>query len=280
MSADRVEGSLPAAVYHEQDAISKSKADTFRRSRKRYYRRFVDKTLPPMEPTDQMKAGTVLHALVLEPHLFDKEFAVEEKGDGRTKAGKAYRKMFKEQNAGKTIVEPETMRLGSRMADEITQQTHAYELLTHEDAEVEQSLFWTDQQTGLECKARIDLVHPKCLVDVKTARDPSPEGFAKSCAALGYHRQAEWYQRGWKTLSGETLPFLFLVVGNEEPHDVAVYKLDEAAMQLAAGQNAVTLAQMELAIRNNEWASPWEVAINELQLPRYAAYQDEWEVYA
>jgi exodeoxyribonuclease VIII len=279
MEEGHVRDDMPAEEYHAHEAVSKSKADTFRQSRKRYYRRFVEGSLAAKPPTPQMKAGTVLHALLLEPDTFDCLFCVAPKIYRRTKQGKADWAAFQRASEGMTIVEDATMSAAARMAEAVEASDMAMSLLSNPEAKFEQSIFWHDGQSALDLKARLDVVHPQCLIDVKTARDASPEGFAKACASFGYHRQHEWYQRGWEAITGEKLPFVFLVVANDEPHEVALYTLDNAAVQLGADQNRTTLSQLKTSIQTDSWASPWEASINELSLPRYAAYADEFEVY-
>lgn len=45
-----------------------------------------------VRPTEAMRMGTAFHTLILEPNEFDKRFRVVEDYDGRTTAGKEYKK--------------------------------------------------------------------------------------------------------------------------------------------------------------------------------------------
>ncbi|NBO40554.1 MAG: hypothetical protein EBU92_03265, partial [Betaproteobacteria bacterium] len=50
------------------------------------------------------------------------------------------------------------------------------------DIAIENSMFWTDQETGIECRARPDIIRPDGLiVDLKTTQDAGASAFAKSC---------------------------------------------------------------------------------------------------
>ena len=98
----------------------------------------------------------------------------------------------------------------------------AAKLLTGGDAE--RVFQWSDENTGVKCKAKADYVKGDMIVDLKTAQDASPTGFAKACANFGYHWQDAHYSNG----SG-CARFVFVVVETSYPFGTAVYELDEDA---------------------------------------------------
>lgn len=63
----------------------------------------------------------------------------------------------------------------------------------------EVSIFWVDEETGVPCKARVDYLKPRVIVDLKSfsnARNkPVDRAIADVVAAYGYHMQAVHY--GW-----------------------------------------------------------------------------------
>jgi hypothetical protein len=66
------------------------------------------------------------------------------------------------------------------------------------DGMPEVSIFWTDPVTGVPCKARLDYLKPRAIVDLKTfeLRDTPPNrAIARAVAAYRYHIQASWYLR-------------------------------------------------------------------------------------
>jgi hypothetical protein len=89
---------------------------------------------------------------------------------------------------------------------------------------------WTDAETGLPAKARIDkFTDQHVLADLKTTLDARPRQFLNSAIAYGYHRQAAWYRRGYRAATGYTgpLPFKFICVEKNPPFVVAVYEMGD-----------------------------------------------------
>lgn len=96
----------------------------------------------------------------------------------------------------------------------------------------EQSLYWLDKNTGITCRGRVDYLRHDAIVDLKTSADAGREAFGKSVANYGYDMQAAAYTAGVESLTGEWLPFYFVVAEKEPPHYVAIYELDDEAMDV------------------------------------------------
>lgn len=94
-------------------------------------------------------------------------------------------------------------------------------------------MFWTDPETGITCRGRMDWARDNALVDVKTAPygKSTPAAFAKDAANFDYPMQAAHYTDGWEVLTGKRVPFLFVVVEKEPPYLVRVYQLSEADLE-------------------------------------------------
>jgi len=212
---------LSNADYHAHSAVSKSHLDKVSRSAAHYWAAYLDPNREPPEPTPAMVLGTALHTAVLEPNLWDEQFVVPPQAfDRRTKAGKELAQAFEAEAQGKTVLTPDDGDRIRRMADAVHQHPASSFLLDLPGTR-EASYFWTDDDTGLECKCRPDWhsADRRILVDVKTTKDASPREFARSVAAFRYHVQANWYQRPFP----EAEQFLFIAVESQAPHLVAVY---------------------------------------------------------
>jgi hypothetical protein len=121
----------------------------------------------------------------------------------------------------------------------------------------ERSLYWRDDVEGVTCRARVDWVHAKALVDLKTTSDASDDGYSRSAANFGYYEQAEWYSRGWLAATGEALPFIHVVVENTPPFIVRVLRLDDpAALEWAARRNDAALRLYARCVSADEWPGP------------------------
>ena len=232
---------LSNADYHAHSAVSKSHLDKVAKSPAHYWVHYLDPNRVPPEPTAAMVLGTALHTAVLEPNLWDEQFAVPPHAfDRRTKAGKQLAAAFEAEAEGKTVLTPDDADRIRRMADAVHQHP-ASSFLLELPGTREGSYFWTDQETGMECKCRPDWhsCDRRIVVDVKTTEDASPRGFAKSVANFRYHVQAEWYQRPFE----EAEQFLFIAVEKQPPYLVAVYYATPA--MVAAGGRA---ADRDLAL--------------------------------
>jgi len=106
----------------------------------------------------------------------------------------------------------------------------------------EQSLFWTDAETDVQCRARLDWLpsldrNPRRLVipDYKTAKAADLVSIGRSLHEYGYARQAAWYLDGVLSLGlAERAAFVFVVQMKTPPYLVTVAEPD--ALSLAAGR--------------------------------------------
>lgn len=207
--------------------------------------------------TASLVFGKRLHTLVLEPQVFASSYTLEPSWsdptfhhDGRTKEGRAERKEWKGSDAkrlqdsereawqqgleGREVLKlPEWDTLHDA-EDAIRRHPDAVLLLDSCDAK-ELSVYWEDPAWG-PAKARLDILHHDLqrVVDLKSAADVTPKGFAAAAHRFGYALQGLWYLRaahaaGWQHLVDVT----FIVVQNKPPHEVAVYTLAQEWLALA-----------------------------------------------
>ena len=203
-----------------------------------------------------MLLGQALHVALLEPSDFERTYVAAPALDRRTVAGKAAWSDFQAANGHRIVLKAEEMDHCRALADAALQHPIAGPLLAAPGVN-EASLVWHDAERMLACKARLDRLCTyegySTIVDVKSARDASPRGFAADAARFGYHVQAAHYLAGADALAPVARRFVFLVIEKDPPHAVACYELDE--MFLAAGR-----AERESALvayRNAQEAGVW-----------------------
>ena len=83
----KMESTLTNAQYHALASVSHSSLECFRRSKRTYRAKYIDKTLVH-EQTPAMQLGSLVHAMVLEPHKVSDLYVVPPKCDRRTTVGK------------------------------------------------------------------------------------------------------------------------------------------------------------------------------------------------
>lgn len=233
----------------------------------------------PAPPTPAMVIGSAVHTAVLEPDLLDQEWGRIPDGDGRSKAVKDAKAKLTELYGADRILKPEAFDTVIGMRDAVLGNELACQLL--DNAETEASYYWTDAKSGVDCKARLDLIvgNPmlprweRCVVDLKTTTDASPKEFQRSAYNMGYHLQMAHY-----LAASERERFVFIVVEREPPHCVAIYELDNDALALGEKDRAYLLHRWAMCEENEAvgFANPWPgfpVDVQELSLPRWAYTQ-------
>ncbi len=235
------------AEYHAHPAVSKSDLDLINRSPLH----FITAKKYPAEPTESLLLGSVVHKLVLEPDTFSEEFAAAPEINRRTKSGKAEFEAFMQENAGKTVISADMYDRSLTIADSVRKHPVAAKLLS--GGQAEQSFFWTDRETGVQCKCRPDYLRDKLVIDLKTTSDASPEAFEKSACSYRYHVQAWWYLHGLKCNNFDVRDFVFIAVEKTPPYAVCVYAADDSMLDLGERQALENLRTYAQCTQSGIW---------------------------
>lgn len=146
----------------------------------------------------------------------------------------------------------------------------------------EASVFATDEETGVEMRARFDRLSIEAPnpvgIDLKTtAKLASADGFSRTVGAYGYDVQQEFYERTFEQATGyPRIPFVFVVVESEAPHLVAVHELDIEWQQMGAAKVQRALELYAECSQTGIWPGyPTETQL--LSPPNYLVYQHEDE---
>ena len=88
------------------------------------------------------------------------------------------------------------------------------------DGVAEQSVWWTDERTGVRCRARFDWLTSTrdgrpVIVDYKSCINASPRAFARSVVDYGYDMRDAFYSDGLMAALGVDEPPLFVFVAQE-----------------------------------------------------------------
>lgn len=241
---------LTNAEYHARPEVSKSGLDQIRRSPLHYWNRYLnpDRVIEPSTPA--MVIGSALHARVLEPHLYEDEYAVAPEGiDRRTKEGKLRWADFEAEADGKTVLKAEDAAQIEAMAQAVHRHPAARTILRL-PGKCEQSYFWTDETTGEKCKCRPDWHSDdrRLIADVKTTDDASPRGFLRSVMKYRYHVQAAFYSQPLKAEQ-----FLFIAVEKKPPYCVAVYVTPPELIERGLREAQEDLRQLAACRAGNKW---------------------------
>lgn len=250
--------SIPDAEYFALDRISKHGLDLVHRSPAHY----AWSRKHPSDPTPAMLIGSAVHCASLEGYdEYNGRYVVAPEINKRTKAGREEWKIFEQANAGKTILTAEQHELVVGMATAVTDNKIASALLASGLAE--QACLFTDPDTKLACKSKIDFIshsHPGLVIDLKTAADASHDAFMRACKNYRYYVQDAFYSHAATVCGVDVKAFLFVVVENKPPHEVAIYSLPDEAKYQGMMEFRRDLETYQRCLETGEWPGyPTEV---------------------
>jgi hypothetical protein len=251
-------------TYASWNAISNSRLKPAIKS----MRHFLQQT--PVEETEQMRLGTLIHTGKLEPLALAERYVVMprfedriRKPDGgyfdKPKATAAYRAMvaeFEEEQAklGKIIVEQEHFERMKAVVRSLDSNEVAREVL-NQLGQVEISIAWLDALTKLHCKGRIDkLTESGLVVDLKTTEDITE--FPKRFANLAYYRQMAFYCDGVQMVTGREYEPWIVVVETTAPYSVQAARVSEDALEYGRDEYRRLLRQIAECEESGEWPGP------------------------
>lgn len=234
--------------------------------------------------SDAMRLGTLVHAYILEAERFRRAHVVlpdltvgllNEKGESyanpkATKQYKARLSAFGQEHRGKAFVDAEDWAICERIGEAIAGHATATDILMAE-ADAEVMVLWTDPATGIRCKALVDHLTrlDRRATDLKTTTDASPGPFARACAAFSYHSQAAWYLWGLSAVGRPAWSFAHIAVETEPPHGVAVYELDDQALDQGLRLCRAWLDRYASCDRAGRWPG-YPDSVQSITLPKWA----------
>lgn len=226
------------------------------------------------KPSPEMRFGTLCHSLILEPETFDKRYQVG--GPINPKTGKAFGTDTKAWEAfeaglppGQTIISAEDHERAKRVRDAVLEHPKVRRLL--EGAEHEVSYFWTDQESGVDCKARPDAISRLGIfADLKITQDVRAFVWQKAIHERGHHFQAAFYLDGHRQVQGgKAVPWVWICAEPEEPFGVKVYEIAPRLLRQGLVEVGRALALYKTCSESNEWPG-YSEDIEVIDVPKYA----------
>lgn len=252
---------LDIEEYHgDKNSISRSAIMDFKKSPFHYYAKHIYEGRPEKEKKASWEFGTAFHALILEPEIFYNKYACELekmpllKDVGREcyEQAKEKRESWKKENENKTILSIDEWDRLDAMRVSLFENKQAKRLL--ENGLFESSYFWKDEESGLLVKSRPDVLNYNIYIDLKTTSDASPSNYQKEMAKHGYYIQAAMIKDALKVLKGEKLEAsINICVEKSYPYSVAIYFIDEAAIETGRIEYKSILQDMKACIISNKY---------------------------
>ena len=261
----------PAAAYHAAKGVSRSQLWKFRERRQ-----FATMQQSELEQSDSMRLGSLVHSMIENggnmPYDFaevPEQFVTDSGALSKSKAAKLW--LSDQESLGVQVATGEDVRKARIISNELRLLLcdMPMELAIHE-----RSIYWIDEESGLACKCRPDILligaSEIACIDIKTAKASDPHAFTLSCETYGYHMQQAHYEAGISAAYGKPITWLFAVCETVEPYAAAMYRIDSEQAEAARVQWRCVLTDYANAKSDNDYVNPWHKFINTIKPRKYA----------
>lgn len=243
---DKRLGRSDVFTYHKSPALYKAKLDG----------------KIPSASTPAMAFGSAFHAMVLEPECFAERYTV---ASTASKTSSKYKAEVKEAaENGMSIISPSDMEMMRAMSESCMQNKFFREKLMHPESRKEDVILF-DLMGAFPAKAKVDLMAPGVIVDLKTSASADPEDFRSSLTKYGYHWQSYWYKQAAAAV-GMPCEFYFAVISKQAPYEFSIITLGHEYEEIAESEIAAALEGIAMERYDSRWKDeiftldpkPWE----------------------
>ena len=222
--------------------------------------------------SEALKLGSLVHAMVLEPHTVEGDYVRVEKIDRRTKVGKE--EWAKLNESDKTVIMSDMWGIAEAMTESVMGCPPAKAMINEAIAmnATEVEFFWKDGRYGFDRKAKVDGLLDDTIIDLKTTTDAT-RGFDHSILKYSYHTQGAYYRDAVRSQGGKQQDFRIIAVEKTPPFGVAIVRLDPAALDWASKKVSEWLETYYWCVQNNQW--PGHGEMRNFEIPKWAGEQDD-----
>lgn len=182
---------------------------------------------------------------------------------------------------GKTPLLAKERRQVTEMVKAAKADPIASKLLAPSTGTPETSLFWTDPESGVPLRARLDFLREPdkngrlLIVDYKTSKSADPREFAKESANYNYPISAANYVDGVLALGhAKTVEFLFVVQSKTAPYLVSVIGIKADDLDLGRRLKRKAIETFKVCTERDEWPG-YSSEIHYPDLPVWWSYYAE-----
>jgi hypothetical protein len=210
--------------------------------------------------------GTLVHTAILEPTQLDKRYAVTDLARAGTKAwDEAVANAM-----GRELVKRPEMEEALWIRDSVMRHPVIREMV---DAGIrtEQSVYWTDPETLLPCRGRLDAYRPEwnLVADIKSTEDASTDGVQRAIRSWSYHWQEAFYREGVERAGGSPIEgFLFCFVEKSKPYLTKVVAIDPIDVKQGGWRTHEELRSWRECVTSGVWPG-YSEAIQPVELPEW-----------
>jgi hypothetical protein len=239
----------------------------FLESRRLFEAKYITKTLTTDIDGDFLSVGTLTHETLLEPHV-ETRIVVPPK-EVLTSDGKRTGNKFKawcEENPTLIPLTQKDYDVAMRAVDSLRKAIGM--MVNHERAEREKEIYWTEEETGLDLRAKLDIVVPTRIgthiIDIKTCSDLSKFQYEVRDRRLWL--QVAQYTSGLKATEGIDAEFIFCVVEKSGIYRVRNFQLSDETRYRAMVAYRETLNEIKRCYDTGDWSDVGEGDIETIDI--------------
>ena len=284
-------------VYRKNKGVSQSELKEVLRSPAHWLARYGPNAEPTF-PSTAMIIGTALHAKVLEPEAFDRQFCDRSKLDKDLTMAEL-RAALKDEGIEfkSTAKKPELEALlypdgkpvdkrKSLSGDDFAAVCGMADALRTHDVtgrwfdpgrrnyrRANEVSLYVDDVQGLPIKGRLDRLEKTSegwmILDLKSTDDASAEAFQKKSFSMGYHVQAAFYidlVARVMQVPAESVEFMFCAVERKKPHGINVFKASPDLVEFGRSRYKEALATLAYCLKADQFPG-FSSDVKDLNLP-------------
>lgn len=230
------------------------------------------------EQSPAQRQGTLVHVVMSKPTCWRDLYMVTERVPLRSNAAKAEHKalLAEAESNGQTLVYQDEVETAESIGHALMANPQVASLVQAEGCQHEVGIFWTDEETGVECKALLDVVSAGfgvTLADWKTMSGLVPHDLGRQIDNWMYHGQFGWYWEGAEACGLEPDAFRIIAVETNAPYSVVAPRIGEVTMRAGRKWCRRLLRRYAECKANGKWPGyaqgDWEVDV-----PNYAIQRE------
>lgn len=235
--------------YFDHPAISNTKLGWFDES-PAHFKYYLDNKQPDREA---YLIGSVAHCSLLEPdklklryHIHDESKRPEPDKNNNSKKNKEWKAEIIAAYPNKKLITLEEHEVVMRMMEVLQKHSFVQELLV--GCEFEKEVYWTDPETGIECKKKVDGDGKIHRIDYKTAESAKPKKWQKAAwNNYVYQRQVGFYDLDVPK------EFYMIVQEKKPPFAVSVHRCTQPLIDYGKNEAMKILHKIKACQKYDLW---------------------------
>lgn len=258
---------------------------------------YITEAVEDEDATKEKDFGKAFHMAFLEPDRFEDVYTVIPSDapkdmrrfrDAKKPSDDTLRSIdwwdnFAAKTAGKVFLSAKSMEDCRGMAESLRRLPMEFpgglnircgELL--ELCQTEVSVYWVDEETGIQCKLRADLFSEELAFagDLKSARSGSRVGFSRAINSRRYHVAHAHYCEGFRAIGTPVKSFALLPVEKVKPYIAASWHVNSVGEERGWELRQRAMRRLKQCLDTGRWPG-YTTTVQPIGIPAYGMYDYE-----